>query len=90
MSDKERLQLEQECLLKYSKAQMIEKYIDEFEENIKLSELWCKSQQENKQLKEDKKKTIEYIRSNEWAKDYEISNCRTHLLEMLGDKENEI
>lgn len=51
MSDKERLQLEQECLLKYSKAKMIEKYIDEFEENQKLSELWCKSQEENKQLK---------------------------------------
>jgi hypothetical protein len=34
-------------------------------------------------------KAIEYIRSNEWAKDYEISNCRTHLLEILGDKENE-
>lgn len=46
-----------------------------------------KLEQENKQLKEDKKKAIEYIRSNEWAKDYEISNCRTHLLEILGDKE---
>ena len=31
---------------------MIEKYIDELEENSKLSELWCKSQQENRKLKE--------------------------------------
>ena len=52
MSEKERLQLENECLMKYSKAQMIQKYIDELEENSKLSELWCKSQQENQKYKE--------------------------------------
>ena len=50
MSEEEKLQLEQECLLKYSKAQMIQKYIDELEENCTLSDLWCKSQEENKQL----------------------------------------
>lgn len=53
MSEKERLQLENECLMKYSKAQMIQKYIDELEESSKLSELWCKSQEENRKLKED-------------------------------------
>ena len=52
MNKEERLQLENECLMKYSKAQMIEKYIDELEENSKLSELWCKSQQENQKYKE--------------------------------------
>ena len=52
MSEKERLQLENECLMKYSKAQMIQKYIDELEESSKLSELWCKSQQENQKYKE--------------------------------------
>lgn len=51
MSEEEKLQLENECLMKYSKAQMIQKYIDELEESSKLSELWCKSQEENKQLK---------------------------------------
>ena len=51
MNDKERLQLEEELLMTCSKAQAINKYIDELEENSKLSELWCKSQQENKQLK---------------------------------------
>ena len=31
-------------------------------------------------------KAIEYIKSNEWAKDYEISSCRTRLLNILkGD-----
>ena len=35
----------------YYKARGINKYIDELEESSKLSELWCKSQQENKQLK---------------------------------------
>ena len=51
MSEKERLQLENELLMTCSKAQAINKYIDELEESSKLSELWCKSQQENKQLK---------------------------------------
>lgn len=51
MNKEERLQLENEYLMKYSKAQMIEKYIDELEENSKLSELWCKSQQENQKYK---------------------------------------
>lgn len=52
MSEEERLQLENECLMKYSKAQMIQKYIDELEESSKLSELWCKSQEENRKYKE--------------------------------------
>lgn len=60
MNKEERLQLENECLMKYSKAQMIEKYIDELEESSKLSELWCKSQQENQKYKEviDKLKKV--------------------------------
>lgn len=52
MSEEEKLQLENECLMKYSKAQMIQKYIDELEESSKLSELWCKSQEENRKYKE--------------------------------------
>ena len=36
MSEKERLQLEQELLLTCSKAQAINKYIDELEENTQL------------------------------------------------------
>lgn len=50
--DNERLQLENELLMTCSKAQMIEKYIDELEENSKLSELWYKLQEENRKLKE--------------------------------------
>ena len=62
MSEEEKLQLENECLMKYSKAQMIQKYIDELEESSKLSELWCKSQEENRKLKEviDKVRNIAY------------------------------
>ena len=52
MSEKERLQLENELLMTCSKAQAINKYIDELEESSKLSELWCKSQEENRKLKE--------------------------------------
>lgn len=59
MSEEERLQLENELLMTCSKAQAINKYIDELEESSKLSELWCKSQQENQQLKEDYSKLLE-------------------------------
>ena len=42
MNKEERLQLENEYLMKYSKAQMIEKYIDELEENKQLKNNWNK------------------------------------------------
>ena len=67
MNDKERLQLENELLLNCSKAQAINKYIDELEENSKLSELWCKSQQENQLLKE------KYLNA---VADYEYEKCK--------------
>ena len=41
-----------ELLMTCSKAQAINKYIDELEENMILTNQWYKSQQENKQLKE--------------------------------------
>lgn len=61
MSEEERLQLENELLMTCSKAQAINKYIDEFEECSRLSELWCKSQQEKQQLAGRINKAIEYI-----------------------------
>ena len=70
MSDKEKLQLENECLMKYSKAQMIQKYINELDESSKLSELWCKSQQENKQLK----KQLEYLRNGGYYNQLRFEN----------------
>ena len=45
-------------------------------------------EKENKQLKEDKKKAIEYIKNNyDEENDYYIPKKK--LLEILGDKENE-
>ena len=38
MSEEEKLKIEQECLLKYSKAKMIEKYINTLEENQQLKD----------------------------------------------------
>lgn len=38
-----------------------EDYNNELDENLKLSELWLKSQEENKQLKEQIKEIEEYI-----------------------------
>ena len=52
MNEKERLELENELLMTCSKAQAINKYIDELEENMILTNQWYKLQQENKQLKE--------------------------------------
>ena len=42
MSEEEKLKIEQECLLKYSKAKMIEKYINTLEENQQLKDNWNK------------------------------------------------
>lgn len=61
VNKEERLQLENELLMTCSKAQAINKYIDELEESSKLSELWCKSQQENQKYKEVIDKAIEYL-----------------------------
>lgn len=43
----------------------------------------------NQKYKEVIDKTIGYIRSNEWAKDYELSSCRTHLLDILKGTDND-
>lgn len=61
MTKEERLQLENELLMTCSKAQAINKYIDELEESSKLTELWCKSQEENRELQQRINKAIKYI-----------------------------
>lgn len=71
MNKEERLQLENELLMTCSKAQAINKYIDELEESSKLSELWCKSQEENKQLKDNWNKLKEWINKHY---DYYMNN----------------
>lgn len=40
-------------------------------------------------LEYNRDKAIEYITSNEWAKDYKLSSCRTHLLDILRGDNNE-
>ena len=71
VNDKERLQLEEELLMTCSKAQAINKYIDELEESSKLSELWCKSQQENARLKDKIEKVTDYVNSDEFEQLFE-------------------
>ena len=92
MSEEEKLQLENECLLKYSKAQMIQKYIDELEENCTLSDLWCKSQEKIKEVR----KYINYYENIRGYYEYEENgydeynydeDLKQELLEIL-DKEN--
>ena len=81
MSEKERLQIENELLMTCSKAQAINKYIDELEESSKLSELWCKSQQENQKYKEVINKAIEFTNKN-WG-----TWC-THHIEYMTELQN--
>ena len=66
MNKEERLELENELLMTCSKAQAINKYIDELEENMILTKQWYKSQQENKQLKSI------LVELEEWLKDVDI------------------
>lgn len=61
MSEEEKLQLENELLMTCSKAQAINKYIDELEENSKLSELWCDSRAKIRELENQQKDFIEYM-----------------------------
>lgn len=86
VSEKERLQLENELLMTCSKAQAINKYIDELEESSKLSELWCKSQQENQQLKEQQKEFISWLIENESLDDY----CNETTFTSIREKYEEI
>lgn len=69
-----------------------EDYLNELGENYKLTELWLKSQQENKQLKEKIDKAIELIKRSAGYKGIctqpETDTFST-LLSILGDKENE-
>lgn len=83
MSEEEKLQLENECLLKYSKAQMIQKYIDELEENVVLSDLWCKSQEKIKEVRE----INIYIYNNLANIDYGEVKCKINRVLEILDKE---
>ena len=60
--------------------EQLENDIDRYEDTISYQLGFDKGKE---YLQQRIDKAIEYIRSNEWAKDYEISNCRTHLLEIL-------
>ena len=81
MNDKERLQLEEELLMTCSKAQAINKYIDELEESSKLSELWCKSQQENARLKENNMSMQE-----EMARTWKKADLYKEVIEEVKDR----
>ena len=74
MNKEERLRLENEYLMKYSKAQMIEKYIDEFEEN--------------KQLKDNLNKLKEYI-GTEWYS-YDNDSVEFEVAKDILDKMEEM
>lgn len=57
----DRLELEQELLLTRTKAQMINKYIDELEENEILTKQWQKTTQELERYKNNIKSAFEVI-----------------------------
>jgi hypothetical protein len=95
MSEEERLQLENELLMTCSKSQVINNYIDELEESSKLSELWCKSQKENRALQQKIDKAIEYIENNTYSSAHSLKTTLYlqndelyDLLEILRGGEN--
>jgi flagellar biosynthesis/type III secretory pathway chaperone len=81
----------------YFKEWDIEQYKKELERLNKelqdtkehLGEYLHEQEEENKRLNNIIKEVREYIRSNEWGIDYEHSNCRTHLLEILDKVDKE-
>ena len=71
MNKEERLELENELLMTCSKAQAINKYIDELEENMILTNQWYKSQQEKQEwvnlldmFKNQQKEFIKFLEDN--------------------------
>ena len=76
MSEEDRTELKKELSV-YSKVELLEKYIDELEENCTLSDLWCKSSQRINSA-------IEYLEQPN-RDNFDFSKAR--LLEIL-DKEN--
>ena len=91
-----------ELLLKYltNLQQKVEQLEKENKELNRMCELYgqslynadlTKAEKRVEQLENIRKEVREYCRSNEWAKDYENSNCRTHLLNILnkGSESNE-
>lgn len=91
MSEEERFKLENELLMTKSKAQMIQKYIDELEENCTLSDLWCKSQEENKELKQ-KVKYYENFEINKTVDEIRLENNKREkeLQDQLQQEKNKI
>lgn len=68
----------------YMKDPYQAKKIDELEnQNIKLEIESDKKDKEIERLNSIINELEKYIRSNEWGIDYEHSNCRTHLLDIL-------
>ena len=60
------------------------------EENMRLIPENHKLKEEVERLNNIINELKKYIRSNEWGIDYEHSNCRTHLLDILkGSNNNE-
>lgn len=81
--------VEYEDLLKnyYEKMEIIEEQDKEIErlkeDNEYLNKVNIELSTEKNRLNNIIKDLEKYIRSNEWGIDYEHSNCRTHLLEIL-------
>ena len=83
VNDKERLQLEEELLMTCSKSQAINKYIDELEESSKLSELWCKSQEENRKYKEVIDNALSILRNELYKSRCRCDACNDYFIENL-------
>ena len=92
VKDMEEAQLKYEKELAYKAIKDLQQKVEQLEkENQKFFEELntCMIERNSfldkvEQLENIRKEVIEYCRSNEWAKDYKNSNCRTRLLNILN------
>ena len=77
------------CFKDSTKEELLNEIAYQVDRNIALKGSWDKEDSLKTYYKNKVQSAIEYIKSNEWAKDYKLSSCRTHLLDILGDEMDE-
>ena len=83
-----------ECYLNGYARKCLNKVLEEIERLNKdfriLKELQMKTNEENNRLNNIINRAVKFINGNDWSIYYEISSCRTRLLQILrGDEDNE-
>ncbi len=67
----------------YKDYQRLEEELDAHSKGL------CEAVNDKNKLQQRIDNSIKYLTSNKWGKDYEISNCRNHLLSILRGNKND-